>query len=274
MFRAPKQFGCLTVNRKGSLSSLDAYWELACIIRCQQPTVTLALCFSSGQWMQEPVVLPLSTCTMCLPALSTTLLLPSEKHRANHIPKCTVPQAALGGVNRDLDIINMLSWALKTSLLGENCPDVSSRLCHDLWITGVRKEKEERREELLWRNMLGVCLIPGPNSAPWPAGCCPRGWCVIPQAKIGPSYDAASALPDEMPYCGMELMGQRVDFSLFDALCSRISFRTSLWAVTTFVSWRWCHSCSYEVRATQIQAEELLRTCTNLAEISCGMTRM
>lgn len=59
---------------------------------------------------------------------------------------------------------------------------------------------------------------------------------MIPQAKIRPSYDTASALADEMSCCRMELMGLRVDFSLFDALCSRISFRSSLWAVTTFVS--------------------------------------
>ena len=100
-----------------------------------------------------------------------------------------------------------------------------------------RCEKREGGEErgVAVKEHVG-CLIPGPSSAPQPAGCCPRGCCVIPQAKIGPSYDTASPLPDEMPCCRMELMRLRVDCSLFDALCSRISFRTSLWAVTTFVS--------------------------------------
>lgn len=217
--------------------------------------------------MWEPVGLPLSTCTMCLPALSTTVLLLSSKQSKPG----TVPQAGLGG---ETETWMLLTWALKTSLLAESCPDASSRLCHDKWITSVRQEKEESREEVLWRKMLGICLIPGHSSASWPAGCCPRGCCVIPQAKISPSSDTASVLPDEMPCCRMELIGLRVNFSLFDTLCSRTSFRTSLWAVTTFVSWRWCHSCHYKVRATQIHVEKFLRTCVSVAGISCGITRM
>lgn len=165
------------------------------------------------------------------------------------------------------------TWALKTSLLAENCPGVSSRLCDDKWITSVRQEKEERREELLRRKMLGICLIPGHSSASWPAGRCPRGCCVIPQPKVSPSYNTASVLCDEMPCCRMELIGLRVNFSGFGALCSRTSFRPSLRAVTTFVSWRWCHSCHYKVRATQIHTEKFLRTCLSPAGISCGITR-
>jgi len=93
----------------------------------------------------------------------------------------------------------------------------------------VRKE-EERRGAAVQEHV--GCL-----SSPW-AQLCSATWgcCVVPQATIGPSYDTAFGLPDEMPCCRMELMRLRVDFSLFEALFSRISLRTSLWAVTTFVS--------------------------------------
>ena len=77
-------------------------------IRCQQPRDPLASCFSFCCWMQEPGVLPLHACTISLPAQSTSLLLLSYKHTANHLSECMLSQAALKRVSKDLDAINTL----------------------------------------------------------------------------------------------------------------------------------------------------------------------
>lgn len=83
-----------------------------------------------------------------------------------------------------------------------------------------RCEKREGGEErgVAVKEHVECLSDPWAQLCPRPAGCCPRGCSVIPGAKTGAIYDTTSALPDEVPCCGMELMRLRVDFSLFDAL--------------------------------------------------------
>lgn len=70
--------------------------------------------------------------------------------------------------------------------------------------------------------MLGVCLIPGASSVPLPAGATPEAAACNLRPKVG---SATRQLLHFLMKC--LVAGLRADFSLFAALCSRISFRTS-----------------------------------------------